>query len=67
MSAAQRRAGPRMSSSGAVNLVADVSNLWNSDQRDRNRQVVSGIAHIAGDEYLISGKDWPQSYRVLLG
>ncbi|TQK28292.1 glutaminyl-peptide cyclotransferase [Arthrobacter sp. SLBN-53] len=53
--------------SGAVNLVADVSNLWNSDQRDRNRQVVSGIAHIAGDEYLISGKDWPQSYRVLLG
>lgn len=53
--------------SGAVNLVADVSNLWNSDQRDRSRQVVSGIAHIAGDEYLISGKDWPQSYRVLLG
>ncbi len=53
--------------SGAVNLVADVSNLWNGDQRDRSRQVVSGIAHIAGDEYLISGKDWPQSYRVLLG
>ncbi|MGN7781624.1 glutaminyl-peptide cyclotransferase [Mycolicibacterium sp. 22603] len=53
--------------SGAVNLVADVSNLWSSGQRDRSRQVVSGIAHIAGDEYLISGKDWPQSYRVLLG
>lgn len=53
--------------SGAVNLIADVSNLWNSGQRDRSRQVVSGIAHIAGDEYLISGKDWPQSYRVLLG
>ena len=53
--------------SGAVNLVADVSNLWNADQRDRSRQVVSGIAHITGDEYLISGKDWPQSYRVTLG
>lgn len=51
---------------GAVNLVADVANLWTSAERDPQRQVVSGIAHIAGPEYLISGKDWPNSYRVIL-
>lgn len=50
---------------GVVNLVADVSTLWPEAQRNP-RQVVSGIAHIAGSEYLISGKEWPQSYRVLL-
>jgi len=48
-----------------VNLVADVSTLWPAEQRN-SRLVVSGIAHIAGSEYLISGKEWPQSYRVLL-
>lgn len=52
---------------GAVNLVADVSSLWNSPDRNTSRQVVSGIAHIGGSEYLLSGKDWPQSYRVTLG
>ena len=52
---------------GTVDLVADVSGLWPAADRDRLRQVVSGIAHIAGREYLISGKEWPQSYRVLLG
>lgn len=51
---------------GVVNLVADVSKLWPAAQRN-SRLVVSGIAHIAGSEYLISGKDWPQSYRVILG
>jgi glutaminyl-peptide cyclotransferase len=50
---------------GTVNLVADVSNLWPAVQRN-SRLVVSGIAHIAGSEYLISGKEWPQSYRVVL-
>lgn len=50
---------------GVVNLVADVSTLWPTEQRN-SRLVVSGIAHIAGSEYLISGKEWPQSYRVLL-
>ncbi|MGK2854240.1 MAG: glutaminyl-peptide cyclotransferase [Microbacteriaceae bacterium] len=50
---------------GAVNLVADMSNLWPAAERGP-RQVVSGIAHIAGSEYLISGKEWPQSYRVVL-
>ena len=51
---------------GVVNRVVDVSNLWDAPERNRQRQVVSGIAHIAGSEYLISGKDWPQSYRVIL-
>lgn len=50
---------------GVVNLVADVSKLWPAEQRN-SRLVVSGIAHIAGAEYLISGKEWPQSYRVVL-
>lgn len=50
---------------GVVNLVADVSNLWPAPERGA-RQVVSGIAHIAGSEYLISGKEWPQSFRVTL-
>ncbi len=46
-----------------VNLVLDVSGLWQSGNRTA-RQVVSGIAHISGQEFLISGKDWPSSYRV---
>ena len=48
---------------GMVNLVLDVSGLWQSGNRTA-RQVVSGIAHISGQEFLISGKDWPSSYRV---
>ncbi|MCV7290255.1 glutaminyl-peptide cyclotransferase [Mycolicibacterium wolinskyi] len=48
---------------GAVNLAMDVSGLWNSGDRTP-RQVVSGIAHIAGQDFLISGKDWPQSYKI---
>ena len=52
---------------GAVNLVADVSGLWDSPERNTTRQVVSGIAPIDGSVYLISGKDWPQSYRVRMG
>jgi glutaminyl-peptide cyclotransferase len=50
---------------GAVNLVADLSGLWPAAQRNP-RQVISSIAHIAGTEYLISGKEWPNSYRVVL-
>jgi glutamine cyclotransferase len=48
---------------GLVNLVLDASSLWKSDKRTL-RQVISGIAHISGQEFLISGKEWPQSYRV---
>ena len=50
-----------------VDLVVDVSGLWAEAGRNHQRQVVSGIAHITGSEFLISGKEWPQSYRVRLG
>jgi glutaminyl-peptide cyclotransferase len=50
-------------STGAVDLVLDTSGLWNPSERTA-RQVVSGIAHITGQEFLISGKEWPQSYKV---
>ena len=43
--------------------VLDASSLWRSENRTL-RQVISGIAHISGQEFLISGKEWPQSYRV---
>jgi glutaminyl-peptide cyclotransferase len=48
---------------GVVNTVLDTSNLWQFGERG-HRQVVSSIAHIAGDEYLISGKEWPQNVKV---
>lgn len=48
---------------GVVDTVLDTSNLWRFGARDA-RQVVSSIAHIGGDEYLISGKEWPESFRV---
>jgi glutamine cyclotransferase len=48
---------------GVVNLVLDASGLWRPENRTL-RQVISGIAHISGQEFLISGKEWPQSYRV---
>lgn len=48
---------------GVVNAVLDVSGLWRFGVRD-SRQVISGIAHVDGDEYLITGKEWPQSFRV---
>ena len=49
--------------SGAVNLVLDSSGLWDFGKRSL-RQVISGIAHISGQEFLIGGKEWPQSYIV---
>lgn len=48
---------------GVVNLVLDASNLWRSRER-RTSQLLSGIAHFAGDEFLISAKDWPEFFRV---
>lgn len=52
--------------SGAVDLVVDASGL-----RQRgipaNAQVLNGIAHVAGDEFLVTGKDWPKMFRVRLG
>lgn len=50
-------------STGVVNLTLDTSNLWQWGPR-KPRQVVSSIAHIAGNEYLISGKEWPDNVKV---
>jgi glutamine cyclotransferase len=53
----------RIDSTGAVDLVLDVSGLWTFGPRS-NRQVVSAIAHVSGSEYMISGKEWPESLLV---
>ncbi|MDY6997446.1 MAG: glutaminyl-peptide cyclotransferase [Actinomycetota bacterium] len=51
---------------GAVDLVVDAAGL-----RERgipsSAQVLNGIAHVAGNEYLLTGKDWPKMFRVQLG
>lgn len=48
---------------GKVNLVVDASELAADAGRD-TQKVLNGIAHIEGDEYLITGKYWPKMYRV---
>lgn len=48
---------------GVVNTALDVSNLWRFGTRDA-RQVISSIAQIDGDEFLITGKEWPESFRL---
>ncbi|WP_430522600.1 glutaminyl-peptide cyclotransferase [Mycolicibacterium poriferae] len=51
---------------GAVDLVVDAAAL-----RERgippSAQVLNGIAHVGGDEFLVTGKDWPTMFRVRLG
>ena len=51
---------------GAVDLVVDAAAL-----RERgippSAQVLNGIAHLNGDEFLVTGKDWPTMFRVRLG
>ena len=50
---------------GAVDLVVDAAAL-----RERgippSAQVLNGIAHVGGDEFLVTGKDWPTMFRVRL-
>jgi len=48
---------------GRVNLAVDASNLWRGGPRT-NEQVMSSIAHVSGDDYMIVGKDWPWILRV---
>jgi glutaminyl-peptide cyclotransferase len=48
---------------GKINLVADMSSLI-TGPRDKNYNVLSGIAHVQGDEFLIAPKQWPVVYRV---
>jgi glutamine cyclotransferase len=48
---------------GEVNTVLDASEVAGDAGRD-SQKVLNGIAHIDGDEYLITGKYWPKMYRV---
>ncbi|WP_344026899.1 glutaminyl-peptide cyclotransferase [Pseudonocardia kongjuensis] len=50
---------------GTVDLVVDASGLLDR-ARGRDADVLNGIAHVAGDEYLITGKLWPATFRVRL-
>lgn len=50
---------------GTVNTVVDAAGLW-PDQGGSRERVLNGIAHIDGDEYLLTGKYWPAMYRVRL-
>lgn len=51
--------------SGEVGLVVDASGL-----RERgippSAQVLNGIAHVGGSEFLVTGKYWPKTFRVRL-
>ena len=48
---------------GEVNTVVDAGELAGSAGRD-SQKVLNGIAHIDGDEFLITGKYWPTMFRV---
>lgn len=50
---------------GKVNTVVDAAGLW-PEQDGSREKVLNGIAHIEGDEYLLTGKYWPTMYRVRL-
>lgn len=52
-------------STGKVNAVIDASDLVGR-QRLNNQQVLNGIAHVDGEYFLLTGKDWPVIYRVRL-
>lgn len=48
---------------GKVEAVIDASLVPNNATPDPNH-VLNGIAHIEGDEFYITGKRWPDMYRV---
>jgi glutamine cyclotransferase len=48
---------------GRVTAVADASGLLD-DGRRADADVLNGIAALGGDEYLLTGKLWPSSFRV---
>lgn len=50
-------------STGNVDTVVDAAGLWPGQAGSRER-VLNGIAHIDGDEYLLTGKYWPTMFRV---
>lgn len=50
---------------GAVTAEIDASGLLPAAQR-ADADVLNGIAHVTGDEYLLTGKWWPSTFRVRL-
>lgn len=50
-------------STGQVNLVVDASALSRKANAGRE-QVLNGIAHMDGDEFLLTGKNWPTIFKV---
>lgn len=50
-------------STGVVNAEVDAGALAR-DQGADNTKVLNGIAHIDGDEFLLTGKYWPSMFRV---
>lgn len=51
--------------SGAVDLVADAAGL-RARGIPPTTQVLNGIAHVHGSQFLLTGKDWPKTFRVQL-
>ncbi|UXA21024.1 glutaminyl-peptide cyclotransferase [Mycobacterium sp. SMC-4] len=52
--------------SASVDLVVDASGLWERGIPN-DAQVLNGIAHVGGAEFLVTGKYWPTTFRVRLG
>nr|WP_242623523.1 glutaminyl-peptide cyclotransferase [Pseudonocardia sediminis] len=50
---------------GEVTAVVDASGLL-TPERSAGVDVLNGIAHLGGDEYLLTGKLWPALFRVRL-
>jgi glutaminyl-peptide cyclotransferase len=48
---------------GSVNVVVDASRLFSRELR-ASGQVLSGIAHVNGEEFLLTGKNFPSMFRV---
>lgn len=48
---------------GVVQAVVDVENLLAPQYRD-NVHILNGITQVSDTEFLITGKDWPQLFRV---
>jgi glutaminyl-peptide cyclotransferase len=50
---------------GRVTAVVDATGLLDQ-QRRAGTDVLNGIAAIGGDEFLLTGKYWPVTFRVRL-
>ncbi|MBC3195072.1 glutaminyl-peptide cyclotransferase [Pseudonocardia sp. C8] len=51
---------------GVVDLVVDAAGLLDPARR-AGADVLNGIAHVSGDEFVLTGKLWPAAYRVRMG